>query len=213
MNQGLESIIKTIGYVGVFGIVFAETGLLFGFFLPGDSLLFTAGILASQGYLNIVILCLALFLAAVLGDSTGYAIGARFGKRLFHKKDSLLFHKKHLERAKAFYDRHGGKTIILARFMPIIRTFAPTVAGIAEMPYLKFLTFNVIGAFLWAVGLTVAGYFLGKNIPDIDKYLLPVIGLIILVSVAPGIYHMLNTAAKRQNVINSLRALLRIKKA
>lgn len=206
MHLDIESIVKSAGYFGLFGIIFAETGLLFGFFLPGDSLLFTAGILASQGYLNIAITCLVLFVAAVLGDSAGYAIGNKFGKRLFHKKDSLFFHKDHLEKAQAFYNTHGGKTIILARFMPIIRTFAPTVAGIADMPYLKFLSFNVIGGLLWSVGLTLAGYFLGKLIPDVDKYLLPVIGLIVLVSIAPGIRELIGTKEKRENLRQTIRS-------
>lgn len=206
MHLDIESLVKTAGYFGLFGIIFAETGLLFGFFLPGDSLLFTAGILASQGYLNIALTCLVLFIAAVLGDSTGYAIGNKFGKRLFHKEDSIFFHKDHLEKAQAFYNTHGGKTIILARFMPIIRTFAPTVAGIADMPYLKFLSFNVIGGLLWSVGLTLAGYFLGKLIPDVDKYLLPIIGLIVLVSIAPGIRELLGSKEKRENLRQTIRS-------
>jgi membrane-associated protein len=206
MHIDIESLVKTAGYFGLFGIIFAETGLLFGFFLPGDSLLFTAGILASQGYLNIALTCLVLFIAAVLGDSTGYAIGNKFGKRLFHKEDSIFFHKDHLEKAQAFYNKHGGKTIILARFMPIIRTFAPTVAGIADMPYLKFLSFNVIGGLLWSVGLTLAGYFLGKLIPDVDKYLLPIIGLIVLVSIAPGIRELLGSKEKRENLRQTIRS-------
>src|SRR3989344_2091558 len=125
--SNLESIISTIGYLGIFTIVFAESGLFFGFFLPGDSLLFTSGFLASQGLLDIRLLALGCFLAAVLGDSVGYAFGHKFGKRLFHKKDSLLFHKENLEKTKRFYQKHGKKTIVLARFLPIIRTFAPIV--------------------------------------------------------------------------------------
>lgn len=199
----------TLGLVMLFVIIFAETGLLIGFFLPGDSLLFTAGFLASQPQfkLNIVTLCMTLFAAAVIGDGVGYAIGRRFGKRLFHKKDSILFHKDHLEKAQAFYNKHGGKTIILARFMPIIRTFAPVVAGIADMPYSKFLSFNIIGGFLWAVGLTVAGYILGRVIPDVDKYLLPIIGAIVIFSVAPGAYELLKTKEKRESAIKFIKSL------
>lgn len=193
----IESTIKAAGYVGLFGIVFAETGLFIGFFLPGDSLLFTAGILASQGYLNIAITCFVLFIAAVLGDTVGYTIGNKFGKRLFHRKDSIFFHKDHLEKAQAFYNTHGGKTIILARFIPIVRTFAPTVAGIADMPYLKFLSYNVVGALLWAIGITLAGYFLGRLIPDVDKYLLPIIGLIVIISVLPAVREVLGSKEKR----------------
>lgn len=171
-------------------------------------MLFTAGLLASRGYLDIVLTCILLFAAAVLGDTTGYKIGEKFGKRLFHKEDSLLFHKDHLLRAKNFYDKYGGKTIILARFMPIIRTFAPVVAGIAEMPYKRFLSFNIIGALLWAVGITLAGYFLGRVIPDVDSYLLPIILVIVILSIGPGIYEILNTPQKRQNAKHFLRSSL-----
>ncbi len=198
MHVDLSEIIRAVGYLGVFAIVFTESGLLVGFFLPGDSLLFTAGLLASQGVFNIGVLAVGCFIAAATGDSVGYFIGHRYGRRLFDKEDSLFFHRDHLVRANVFYARHGGKAIILARFMPFIRTFAPVVAGIADMEYAAFLTYNLIGAFLWAVGVTVAGYFLGSAIPDIDRYLLPIIALIILLSIAPGMYHGLKTREQRQ---------------
>lgn len=193
----LETMIRAIGYLGVFAIVFTESGLLFGFFLPGDSLLFTAGFLASQNFFDIKILALGCFIAAVLGDSVGYYIGHKFGRKLFHKEDSLFFHKDHLIRANEFYKKHGGKTIILARFMPFIRTFAPVVAGIGDMHYPTFLFYNIIGGFSWAIGLTAAGFFLGSVIPDVDKYLLPIIFLIILASISPGLYHALKTKEQR----------------
>lgn len=196
----LGTTIRAIGYLGVFAIVFTESGLLFGFFLPGDSLLFTAGFLASQNFFDIKILALGCFVAAVLGDNVGYYIGHRFGRRLFHKEDSLFFHKDHLVRANEFYKKHGGKTIILARFMPFIRTFAPVVAGIGDMHYSTFLFYNIIGGFLWAIGLTTAGFFLGSIIPDVDKYLLPIIFLIILASISPGLYHALKTKEQRQKL-------------
>lgn len=207
----IDLFIKTFGYFGLFAIIFAETGLMIGFFLPGDSLLFTAGILASQGFFNIALLCLVMFVAAVTGDSVGYAIGHKFGKRLFHREDSMLFHKDHLIRAKNFYDKHGGKTIILARFMPIIRTFAPVVAGMADMPYSKFLTYNIVGGILWAIGLPVAGFFLGRAIPDIDKYLLPIIALIIITSVAPAFYHGLKTKEQRHYAYHKVKSIIRRK--
>ncbi|OGK18733.1 hypothetical protein A3G67_04075 [Candidatus Roizmanbacteria bacterium RIFCSPLOWO2_12_FULL_40_12] len=194
--SNLESIISTIGYLGIFTIVFAESGLFFGFFLPGDSLLFTSGFLASQGLLDIRLLALGCFLAAVLGDSVGYAFGHKFGKRLFHKKDSLLFHKENLEKTKRFYQKHGKKTIVLARFLPIIRTFAPIVAGIGDMDYRTFLAYNIIGGIVWAIGLTVAGYFLGRAIPDVDKYLIPIIAGIVLLSLIPSVVHLLRERAK-----------------
>ncbi len=211
----LPTILRTVGYIGIFVIVFTESGLLIGFFLPGDSLLFTAGLLASQGVFDISILAIGCFIAAATGDSVGYYIGHRFGRKLFTKDDSLFFRKDHLVRAHDFYTKHGGKTIILARFMPVVRTFAPVVAGMAEMQYTAFLTFNLVGAFLWAVGLTVAGYFLGSVIPDIDKFLLPIIALIVLVSVAPGFYHALKTreqrAAARETLVSTLQMVMRRK--
>lgn len=186
----LTETIKTVGLIGVAAIVFAESGLFFGFFLPGDSLLFTAGFLASQGFLNIWLLSLFCGIAAILGDSVGYSFGRRVGPRLFTREDSTFFQKKHLERAHAFYERHGGKAIILARFMPIVRTFAPIVAGAAAMSYPRFLTYNVVGGLLWGVGVTWAGYFLGSLVPDVDKYLLPIIALIIVASIAPSVIHV-----------------------
>lgn len=207
MHGDLAGIIETVGYIGLFAIVFAETGLLIGFFLPGDSLLFTAGFLASQGIFNIYILCFLMFIAAVVGDSVGYMIGHKYGKRLFKKEDSLLFHKDHLEKAKAFYEKHGGKTIIIARFMPVVRTFAPVVAGIGDMKYSTFLTYNVVGGLLWAVGLPALGYVLGSSIPDVDKYLLPIIAIIVLASVAPGAYHALKTKEQRADLLKFIKSL------
>lgn len=205
LHGDLKSLIEAVGYVGVFTIVFIESGLLVGFFLPGDSLLFTAGFLASQGFFNIIFLALGTFVCAVLGDSVGYFIGQKFGKKLFSKEDSLFFHKDHLVKAEKFYEKHGGKTIILARFMPVIRTFAPVVAGIGSMKYISFLMYNLVGGFLWAIGLSTAGYFLGSLIPNVDKYLLPIVGLIIIISVAPPLYHMLKDAETRDKIRHSLR--------
>lgn len=185
----LPTFIRTAGYAGLFGIVFAESGLFIGFFLPGDSLLFTAGFLASQGFLNIWILLIGTFVCAVVGDSVGYAFGRKVGPMIFKREDSLLFHKDHLQKAHKFYEKHGGKTIILARFMPIVRTFAPIVAGAGNMHYRTFLVFNVIGGFLWAIGMTLLGFFLGRVIPGVDKYLLPIIAAIIFFSILPGIIH------------------------
>lgn len=186
----LESLIQTVGYLGMFAIVFAETGLLIGFFLPGDSLLFTAGFLASQDYLNIWLLVIVCFTAAVLGDAVGYFIGNRFGRQLFIKEESRLFKPKYLMQAEAFFAKHGGKAIIIARFMPIVRTFIPVIAGVSAMHYRRFFSYNVIGALLWAVGVTVAGYFLGSTIPGVDKYLLPIIALIVIVSILPSVLHI-----------------------
>ena len=205
MHFDLVSLIQTAGYLGVFAIVFLESGMLVGFFFPGDSLLFTAGFLASQGLLDIKVLIAGCFLAAVAGDSVGYYIGKRFGKRLFNKENSIWFHKEHLNRAQKFYDKHGGKTIILARFVPVIRAFAPVVAGIGEMKYKRFVIFNLFGGVLWAIGVTSAGYYLGSLIPDVDKYLLPIIGLIIIASILPALHSMLMDAEIRASIIKKIR--------
>jgi membrane-associated protein len=190
MHFDLVQIIQTVGYIGLFAIVFAESGLFFGFFLPGDSLLLTAGLLASQGKLEIGMLLILLPVAAILGDNVGYWFGKKTGSHIFNRDESLLFRRKNLLAARAFYDKHGGKTIIVARFMPFIRTFAPIVAGAVEMPFRRFFTFNVIGGVLWGVGVTLAGYYLGQTIPDIDRYFLVIIGAVILVSALPAALHI-----------------------
>lgn len=205
MHFDLASLIQAVGYLGVFAIVFLESGLLIGFFFPGDSLLFTAGFLASQGFFDITILISGCFIAAVAGDSIGYLIGVKLGPKIFKKDNSILFHKKHLDRAQKFYDKHGGKTIILARFIPVIRAFAPVVAGVGKMNYKRFLTFNLVGAVLWAIGVTLAGYYLGNLIPDVDKYLLPIVGLIIIASVLPALHHLLIDAEIRASIISKLK--------
>jgi membrane-associated protein len=217
MHLDLKEIIVAVGYIGVFAIIFAESGLFFGFFLPGDSLLFTAGFLASPASVslwrsdepgfNIVVLAAGCFVAAATGDSVGYAFGQRVGPRIFSREDSVWFHKKHIVRAQQFYEKHGGKTIVLARFLPAVRTFAPIVAGVGQMPYPRFLFFNLIGGLLWAVGLTVAGYFLGSVIPDPDRYLLPIIALIIIASVLPTATHILRDPEQRAAIRGGLNHL------
>lgn len=204
----LIELIKTVGYIGLFAIVFAESGLFFGFFLPGDSLLFTAGFLASQNILNIWILLPLVVVAAVGGDQAGYWIGNRFGDWLLNKEDSFFFKRRHLDRANAFYNQHGGKTLVIARFIPVVRTFVPIVAGMAKMRYGNFFTFNVIGGTAWGLGLTLAGFFLGSVIPGVDKYLLPIVVVIIIVSVLPGVWHMraeLLHAARHNPITDRLR--------
>ena len=196
----LPSLIEAIGLLGVFLIVFAESGLLIGFFLPGDSLLFVAGFLASQGYFNIWLLAAVCLLGAVLGDSVGYAIGKKMGPRLFRREDSLLFHKDNLNRAKTFYDRHGGLTIVLARFLPVIRTFAPILAGVGRMRYPLFFFYNIIGGILWALGLTSLGFVLGNTVEDVDRYIIPVILGIIAVSIIPPAVHFLRKKENRREL-------------
>ena len=204
----LVSLIKTFGYAGVFGIVFLESGMMLGFFFPGDSLLFTAGFLASQGFLDIKVLASGCFLAAVAGNSAGYYIGKKFGRMLFNKEGSIWFQKKHLKRAELFYEKHGGKAVVLAQFVPVVRAFVPVVAGIGVMKYRRFAFFNFFGAVLWAIGVTMAGYYLGSLIPDVDKYLLPIVGLIIIASILPGLHHMLTDAEIRASIIGRFKRKL-----
>lgn len=187
--RDLRGLVQWAGYFGLTAIVFAETGLLVGFFLPGDSLLVTAGLLASQpGFgLNVYLLGLILSIAAIIGDSVGYAIGRSTGPRIFTRDNSVLFNRKHLERSHAFYQKHGGKTIIIARFMPIVRTFAPVVAGVADMHYRTFIAYNVIGGLAWVWSMLFIGYFLGRLVPGIDKHIEPVILVVIFLSILPGI--------------------------
>lgn len=205
MHFDLPELLRTVGYLGIFGIVFAESGMMVGFFMPGDSLLFTAGLLASQGFFDITILILGSFIAAVTGDSVGYYLGQKFGRRLFNKEDSFFFHKDHLKKAERFYEKYGGKTIILARFIPVIRAFAPVAAGIGSMKYSTFITYNLIGGLLWAIGMTLAGFYLGSWIKDIDKYLLPIIGLIIILSIAPAVVEILRDEGQRKKIFKLLR--------
>ena len=181
------SIVKTAGYFGVFFIIFAESGLLLGFFLPGDSLLFTAGVLAAAGFLNIWFLLPLVFVAAVLGDNIGYFLGTMAGEKLFDREESFFFRRSNVEKAKAFFEKHGRRSIILARFVPVVRAFVPPIAGVGQMKYRKFLLSDIFGGALWACGLPILGYFLGKTVHDIDRYLLPIVGVIIIVSVLPVI--------------------------
>ncbi|MBN2306286.1 MAG: VTT domain-containing protein [Anaerolineae bacterium] len=204
MDFDLKEFIATIGYIGVFAIVFAESGLLIGFFLPGDSLLFTAGVIAGSSKLqdtlgvelSYPILAIGCFIAAVSGDSVGYWFGKRVGRRLFQRKDSLFFKKKYLIQAEEMYHKHGGKIIVIARFIPIVRTFAPIVAGIGTMHYRRFISYNVFGGLLWAVGVVSMGYFLGDAA---DGYLLPIVAAIIIISVLPPVIHVLHDYLKERN--------------
>lgn len=185
LHIDLPTLITTAGYIGLGVIILCETGLLFGFFLPGDSLLFTAGLLASQGLFSIWLLVPLLAAAAIVGDSIGYAIGAKVGPALYKREDSFFFRKRYIEETKAFYAKHGPYTIVLARFVPIVRTFAPTLAGVGHMPYTLFVRYNVLGGLLWTVGLTLAGYFLGALVPGVADYLDAIVIGIILLSLTP----------------------------
>ena len=193
-------IIQAGGILLVAAIVFAESGLLIGFFLPGDTLLFTAGFFASQGQLNIGWLLFAIIMAAIIGDNVGDTIGLKTGHKIFKKKDGILFRQEYIEKAEAFYEKHGGKTITIARFVPIVRTFAPVIAGVGKMDRRKFTMYNIAGAILWGVSITMLGYYLGSKIPHIDTYILPVILLATIFTFAPPMIHVLKDAENRQKI-------------
>ena len=218
-------LIRLLGTAAVFAIpliIFAESGLLIGFFLPGDSLLFTAGFLVQTGVIpiNIHLFVLMLFIAAVVGDNVGYYFGKKVGRRVFDKPDSRIFKQKYLLKAEAFYKEHGAKTIIIARFIPVVRTFAPIVAGTAHMQYRTFFTYNVIGGLLWTAGITYIGYILGEGLTriglDIDQVILPIVAIIILISMLPPIIHVLRDKQQREAIFaasnRQLDVLLRRKK-
>lgn len=202
----LLDFIAAFSLFGVAAVVFAESGLLIGFFLPGDSLLLTTGLLTHRDVItfDIHFVVIVLFLAAALGDNTGYWFGKKVGRKLFKREDSPIFHKNNLIKAEEFYEKHGSKTIVLARFVPFARTFAPIIAGISHMKYSTFVLYNIIGALLWAVGLTYIGYYFGAWLEhqgvDIDKYLLLVIAGVILLSLLPGIYHILKDPENRKKI-------------
>jgi membrane-associated protein len=181
----VPELIRLVGFYGLILIVFAETGLLVGFFLPGDSLLITAGLFAARGDFDYAMLLLALIPAAIIGNATGYYIGHRTGMRLYSRPDSLLFRREHLQMTREYYEKHGGKTIILAQFIPILRTFAPVVAGVGEMGYRQFATYNVVGAILWVGSMLTAGYLLGNAIPNIESRIHYVVAVVIFVSLLP----------------------------
>lgn len=200
-NIDIVELTKTIGYLGLFAIVFAESGVFFGFFLPGGSMLFTAGLLASQGIFNIYILIILLGLAAVLGDSVGYWFGSKVGPKIFKREDSLLFKKKHLEQTKIFYDKYGAMAVVLGRFIPIVRTFVPILAGVADMHYGRFIRYNIIGAIFWAIGMTLLGYFVGTSVPEMQNYLVPVILVIVFLSIVPILLEMRKKKSEPKNLL------------
>jgi membrane-associated protein len=185
--SNLPELVQWAGFFGLAAIIFSETGLLVGVFLPGDSLLVTAGLFAAKGYLNVYALAPTLTLAAICGNSVGYFIGRSTGPRIFSRENSLFFNKKHAMRAHAFYEKHGRKTIVLAQFMPVIRTFAPVIAGVGGMRFRQFITFNIIGAFAWIWSMLAIGFFLGNYIPGIDQHIEIVVAIVVFISILPGL--------------------------
>lgn len=204
----LTNFIQAAGYLGIFGVVFAESGVLLGLFLPGDTLLFTAGFLASQDIFNYWHLVLVIFLGAVLGDSFGYAFGKKVGPAIFKKEESIFFHKDHIERARVFYEKHGGKTIILARFTPIVRTFAPILAGVGGMTYWRFLSYNLLGGLIWTFSMTSLGFYLGNLVGNIDYIIIPLVLAILLISFMPAITP-LRKKENRQKFVAEIRKIFR----
>lgn len=204
----IEKIIQQFGILAIGAIVFAESGLLIGFFLPGDTLLLLSGVLASQGELPLFQLLFVIVFSAIVGDNVGYSIGRRTGPRIFKKEDGIFFHKENIKRAEKFYNKHGGKTIILARFLPVVRTFAPMVAGIAKMPRRQFMLYNVFGGLLWGVGVTLLGYFVGSKIPHIDKYLHIVVAAVVFFSIAISLVHLLRNDKARGILFAKIKKLL-----
>ncbi len=188
------------GYAALFAIVFAETGLLVGFFLPGDSMLFTIGVVAGAGSLDVVTICILLAVASVLGDQCGYLLGYRTGPGIFKKEDGRFFKREYLTRTQAFYDKHGGKTLIYAKFVPIIRTFAPFMAGVAKMNYLRFLSFNVFGGIGWVVLMTLAGYKMGK-IAIVRQHFEKFVILVVLISVLPILFEFFRSRTNRSQSV------------
>jgi membrane-associated protein len=197
----LDEIVVWGGYLGLCGIVFAETGLLVGFFLPGDSLLVTAGLFAAKGDLDILLLNVLLIPAAIAGDATGFLVGVKAGRPLYDRPQSRFFRRDHLLKAKEFYEKYGGVTIFIARFMPFVRTFVPVVAGIAELTYRRFATFNIPGNTVWIVSMTLTGYFLGSLIPGIEQKIEYVIAAVIFLSVLPLIIRYLRQRREKQNPV------------
>lgn len=204
----IEKLLGAGGWIGIMivaGIVFAESGLLIGFFLPGDTLLFGAGLLASQGEMPLVPLILATVIAAIIGDNVGYSIGRRSGKRFFKRKDGILFRQEYVQKAEEFYEKHGGKTIILARFTPIVRTFAPVVAGVGKMPRKRFMAYNVVGGILWGAGMILLGYFIGNRIPGLDHYIEYVLLAVVALSIGLSLVHVLKDKRTRQEIWKRIR--------
>jgi membrane-associated protein len=212
MFGDLQSFIQTVSYFGLFGIIFAETGLLLGFFLPGDSLLITAGIVAAEGYIKLPLTMLVCTLGAIIGDSTGYWIGRKVGPLVFNRPENRFLNPKHIERAKGYFDKYGAMTFIIARFIPIVRTITPTMAGVSRIPYPTFIIYSVVAAIIWGCGLPLAGFLLGKSIPGLEKYILFVIGGVIVVSFIPVIREFLKHRQESSASIKSGPAKVEAKK-
>jgi len=198
-------ILQTGGYVLIAAIIFAESGMMVGFFFPGDTLLFSAGILAASGKLSIAGVLVVIAIAAILGDNVGYQIGKSLGRRLFRKPDGVIFRKEYIDRAEKFYEKYGSKTMLLAHFVPVVRSFAPVTAGAGNMPRKLFILFDAIGDIAWTLLVTLLGYYVGSKIPHVERYIEPVLILVVLVFLAPTIYHLLRDPKIRSAIVAKLR--------
>jgi membrane-associated protein len=194
----IEHILQTGGILLIALIIFGESGMFIGFFFPGDTLLLGAGVFAATGKMSLALILPVVSLAAIAGDNTGYHIGKKFGRSLFKKKDSPFFRQEYLKRAEAFYERYGSKTMLIAHFIPIVRTFAPVVAGIGKMEYKKFVPFDAIGDTAWAVIVTLIGYWFGRRIPNLDHYILLAVVAVMAISLGPTIYHIAKALLKKR---------------
>lgn len=193
------------GLILIAFIVFAESGLLFGFFFPGDTLLLLSGVLASQGQLNLAMLLATIAISASAGGQVGYFIGEKYGPKVFKKEDGIIFKKEYVSRSEEFYEKHGGKTILLARFVPIIRTFAPVVAGVGKMDYKMFTFYNIVGSVVWSVAVTLIGYFFGSRIPNLDRYIMMLVAAVVVLSFAPVVYHIISNPRSRAKILSKFK--------
>lgn len=211
MHIDVTNLIQSGGLLVIALIIYAESGMMVGFFLPGDTLLLSAGVLAAQGQFPIELTIAVIALAAVLGDNTGYLLGRTMGKRLFKKKDGVIFRQEYVQRAETFYEKHGAKTLLIAHYVPIVRSFAPLVAGVGKMNRAQFFMYDLIGAASWAVIITLLGYWFGSRIPDLDKYILPVILVVMVISFGPMVWHIVKDPEIRRSLRDKLATLLRRK--
>jgi membrane-associated protein len=209
MHFDVTHLIESGGLIAITLIVFAESGLMVGFFLPGDTLLLSAGLLAAQGHFSIEIAVAAIVVAAIAGDNAGYTIGRAMGPRLFRKKDGIIFRQEYVQRAERFYEKHGAKTMLIAHYIPIVRSFAPLVAGVAKMPRGQFVFYDTIGVLSWGVVVTLLGYWFGSRIPNLDKYILPVVGLVMIISFGPMVWHLVGDKTARARLSAKLRSMFR----
>lgn len=205
MHIDVTQLIQSGGLIAIALIIFLESGMMVGFFFPGDTLLLSAGVLAAQGQFPIEVTVLVIAVAAILGDNTGYTLGKVMGKRIFRKKDGILFRQEYIDRAEKFYEKHGSKTMLIAHFVPIVRSFAPLVAGVGHMPRTKFAFFDAIGDIVWAFLVTMLGYWFGSRIPNLDHYILPVVLAVMCISFAPMLWHLFGEKTARERLFKALR--------